>query len=153
MTALADTSCLLRLPFESDARHVVTLTAIDMLNERGETVVIVQQNCTEFRNAASRPAAVNGLGMTPQEADAELDIIELLFPMLPDPTGIYAIWRDLCRRAGVSGKQVHDTRLVAVCVAAGVGTILTWNPRDFVRFLPFVPGLTVLTPDDVLNAP
>lgn len=79
--------------------------------------------------------------------------IEALFPLLPEPTGVYAVWRDLCRRAGVSGKQVHDTRLVAFCVASGVQTILTWNPHDFARFIPFVPGLVVLTPDDVLNSP
>ncbi len=149
MTTLADTSCLLRLPFASDVRHTPTLMAVARLNGRGETVAIVQQNCVEFRNAASRPVAVNGLGLTPQEAELELDKIEILFPMLPDPPGVYPVWRDLCRRAGVSGKQVHDTRLVAVCIAAGVQTILTWNPADFRRFLPLVPGLTVLTPADV----
>lgn len=150
MTTLADTSCLLRLPFEGDPRHAATQAAIDALNTQGEEVVIVQQNCVEFRNAASRPVAVNGLGFTPLEAEAELDRIEALFRLLADPPGVYAVWRALCKRAGVSGKQVHDTRLVAVCVAAGVQTILSWNPSDFRRFLRLVTGLAVLTPDDVV---
>ncbi len=149
MTVLADTSCLLRLPFESDPRHAVTQKAIGALDSRGQEVIIVQQNCTEFRSAAGRPAAVNGLGLTPQKADDESDKIEALFRLLSDPPGVCAVWRDLCKRAGVSGKQVHDTRLVAACVAAGVETVLTWNPADFRRFVPLVPELTVLTPDDL----
>lgn len=98
---------------------------------------------------ATRPAAANGLGLTPEGVEAELDRFGLIFVLLPED-GFYTHWRDLCLRAGVSGKQVHDTRLVAVCIAAGVQTILTWNPADFVRFIPIVPGLIVLTPDQVL---
>lgn len=153
MSILVDTSCLLRLPNSADPRHDSTQAAFGNLTAQGETLVVAKQNCIEFRNAVSRPTAVNGLGLTPQQADAELDFIEGIFARLPEQEEVYDVWRALCRRAGVSGKQVHDTRLVAVCVAAGVETILTWNPRDFARFISFVPGLIVLTPEDVLAAP
>ncbi len=84
------------------------------------------QNFVEFREVATRPAAVNGLGLTPDAVEAELDRLDLLFALLPED-GFYRHWRDLCRQAGVSGKQVHDT-----------------------RFVPSVPELVVLTPDQVL---
>lgn len=90
--------------------------------------------------------------MTIAEVDSELDRFGLLFPPLPEE-GFCPVWRDLCRRAGVSGKQVHDTRLVAVCVVSGIATVLAWDPTDFTRFMPLVPGLIVLTPARVLAAP
>jgi predicted nucleic acid-binding protein len=149
MSALVDTSCLLRLSGENDPREAATQMAMDNLSDQGTALAVAPQNFVEFRAVATRPAAANGLGLTPENVEAELDRFGLMFALLPED-GFYVHWRDLCRQAGVSGKQVHDTRLVAVCAANGVQTILTWNPADFVRFIPFMPGLVVLTPDQVL---
>ena len=151
MSALVDTSCLLRLSGANDPREAATQQALDRWTGEGKMLTVAPQNFVEFRGVATRPVTVNGLGLTIQEAEAELDRFGLLFSLLAED-GFFPIWRDLCLRAGVSGKQVHDTRLVAVCVVAGIQTILTWNPADFVRFIPFVPGLTVYTPDEVLAA-
>lgn len=123
--------------------------AMDNLTDKGMTLVVAPQNFVEFRAVATRPAAVNGLGLTVEVVEIELDWFGRLLTLLPED-GFYPYWRDLCRRAKVSGKQVHDTRLVAVCAASGIKTVLTWNPSDFARFIPFVPGLVVLTPDQVL---
>ena len=86
----------------------------------------------EFRAVATRLVVANGLGMTLTDVEAELDRFKELFLVLPED-GFFPEWRRLCLLAGVTGKQVHDTRLVAVCVAAGIQTILTWNPKDFLR--------------------
>ncbi len=152
MSILVDTSCLLRLTSPNDPRAAATQAARDRLTDAGETPRAAPQNFVEFRSVGTRPLNVNGLGLTIAEVDAELDRFGLLFRMLPED-GFHAVWRDLCRRAGVSGKQVHDTRLVAVCIVSGIGKVLTWNPTDFTRFMPLVPGLAVLTPADVLAAP
>lgn len=152
MTTLVDTSCLLRLLVPADPRQGVTLEALRRLHSQGEPLVIARQNVIEFRGVATRPASANGLGLTLAEADVEIDTIEQLFPFVPElmPERIYAVWRGLCTAAGVSGKQVHDTRLVAVCQEAGVTNILTWNPTDFQRFLPYLPQLVVRPPDEVV---
>lgn len=147
-----DTSCLLRLPNPIDPRRSQTQDALDRLINLGEALAVARQNFVEFRSVATRPVVVNELGITPMEVDAELDLMERSFSPLPED-GFYPVWRDLCRRAGVSGKQVHDTRLVAVCIVSSVATILTWNPTDFAHFLSLVPGLAVLTPADVLAVP
>ena len=151
MNVLVDTSCILRLSSPDDPREAITQAALDRLTDDGEILRTAPQNFVEFRSVATRPVAVNGLGLTIVEADAELDRFGKLFSLLTED-GFFPVWRDLCQQAGVSGKQVHDTRLVAVCVIAGIHTILTWNPPDFQRFTPFVPGLIVLTPADVLAA-
>lgn len=148
-----DTSCLLRLPVPTDTRRIVTLNALSRLTAMGEPLTVARQNYVEFRSVATRPANVNGLGMTPEEADAELDTMEGLFLPLSDTDAVYAAWRDLCRRAAVSGKQVHDTRIAAACTVYGVSIILTWNPKDFKRFEPLIPGLRILTPEEVMQIP
>ncbi len=129
------------------------MNALSRLTAMGEDLTVARQNYVEFRSVATRPANVNGLGMTPEEADAELDTMEGLFLPLSDTDAVYAAWRDLCRRAAVSGKQVHDTRIAAVCAVYGVSIILTWNPKDFKRFEPLIPGLRVLTPEEVMQLP
>jgi len=149
MSALVDTSCLLRLSGENDPREAATQMAMDSFTDKGMTLVVTPQNFVEFRAVATRPVAVNGLGLTVEVVDLELDWLGRLLTLLPED-GFYPHWRNLCQRAKVSGKQVHDTRLVAVCVTNSVATILTWNPSDFVRFVPFAPDLIVLTPDQVL---
>ena len=153
MSTLVDTSCLLRLPVPTDPRRPVTMSALKRLTAMGETLAVARQNYVEFRSVVTRPASVNGLGMPPEEADAELDTMEGLFLPLSDTEAVYTAWRDLCRRAAVSGKQVHDTRIAAVSSVYGVSIILTWNPKDFKRFEPLLPGLRVLTPEEVMQLP
>ena len=119
----------------------------------GGALTVARQNYVEFRSVATRPANVNGLGMTSIEANAELDTMEGLFLPLSDTDAAYAAWRDLCRRAAVSSKQVHDTRIAAVCAVYGVSIIVTWNSKDFKRFESLIPGLQILTPGEVMQLP
>jgi len=157
LSILVDTPCLLRLTSPDDPRAADTQAALGRLTDAGETPRAAPQNFVEFRSVATRPLNVNGLnvnslGLTIAEVDSEPDGFGLLSPLLPED-GFYPVWRDGCRRAVVSGKEVHDTRLVVVCVVSGIATVLTWNPTDFTRSMPLVPGLTVRTPADVLAAP
>ncbi|BAU07165.1 MULTISPECIES: type II toxin-antitoxin system VapC family toxin [Fischerella] len=98
----------------------------------------------EFWNVATRPAAKNGLGLTPTYANRLLQIIERLFPLLPDTPAIYSEWRRLVVTYSVSGVQVHDARLVASMKANGVTHILTFNTRDFASYV--VEGIVVVDP-------
>jgi len=133
-------------------RHLKTQVALDHFKSQGEEPVIISQCLVEFRGVATRPLEVNCLGMTLAEIEVQLDILENSFRLVPDAPNLHQQWRRLCREAGVSGKQVHDTRIAAACAAAGITTILTWNPSDFRRFLPFVPGLAVMTPEEAARA-
>lgn len=150
MSILVETSCLLRLPKSADPRRLQTQAAVDRFKGQGEDLVIIAQNLVEFRAVATRPLAVNGMGMTLAEVESELDLLEDTFRLILDAPNLHQVWRRLCREAGVSGKQVHDTRIAAACAAAGISTILTWNPSDFRRFIPFVPGLVVMTPQEAI---
>jgi hypothetical protein len=48
----------------------------------------------------------------------------------------------------VVGKNAHDARLVAAMNVHGLTQLLTFNNQDFQRY----PGISVVTPDDVLKA-
>ena len=47
---------------------------------------------------------------------------------------------------GVTGKQVHDARLVAVCHVHGVPRLLTFNVGHFLRLSAIPPGVVVIDP-------
>ena len=61
------------------------------------------------------------------------------FQVLPEIPQIYVVWKSLAQATGVIGKQVHDTRLVAVCQVHGLTRILTFNVQHFARRLASSP--------------
>jgi hypothetical protein len=63
MATLVDTSVLGRLANRGDAAHGLAQAAVAELHRRGEVLHITAQNLIEFRNFATRPTGVNGLGL------------------------------------------------------------------------------------------
>ena len=61
-----------------------------------------------------------------------LDRLEPTFHlMFPDPEREYHNFRRRHRELKISGKQVHDIRIVAACQALEVDKLLTLNLRHF----------------------
>ena len=149
MAHLVDTSVLARLANTADPFHAVAAQAVLELHRRGEVLHITSQNLVEFRNMASRPKAVNGLGLSAVDAEAKAAIFEATFPHLPETPDIYPAWKALVGALGVIGKQVHDARLVAVCHVHRVSHLLTFNVAHFVRMAAFGPGVVVVDPASV----
>jgi predicted nucleic acid-binding protein len=133
---LVDTNILLRFADRMHPLHPTIRAAVRKLRSSGVRLQAASQNFAEFWNVATRPAARNGFGLTPEEADRRLRILERLFPLLPDSPAVYPEWRRLIVAFGVSGVQVHDARLVAAMRANGIARILTLNPSDFARYAP-----------------
>jgi hypothetical protein len=89
------------------------------------------------------------LGFDVATVERQVADFELTFALLEEPPAIYPAWKSLVHSAGVIGKQVHDARLAVVCHVSGMTKVLTFNTGDFVRFVPFIPGLLVLDPASV----
>jgi predicted nucleic acid-binding protein len=149
MAFLVDTSILIRLANRADPRYPVADRAVLELHHRGEQLRLTPQNLIEFRNAATRPLAVNGLGLSIAEAEAKASLYETDFPLLPETPDIYPAWKALVGALGVIGKQVHDARLVAVCHVHGVTHLLTFNVGHFARMAGFGPGVVMVDPASV----
>ncbi len=147
MIYLADTNVLLRFADRNHPLHPIIRAAVQKLRLDGHKLQVTSQNCVEFWNVATRPINKNGYGLTPTEADRLLQLIERLFPLLPDMPTLYSEWRRLVVTFSVSGVQVHDARLVAAMKVNGITHILTFNTADFVRYAS--EGIVAINPTTV----
>jgi predicted nucleic acid-binding protein len=149
MACLIDTSVLARLANTADAQYATADRAVMELHQRGEVLHVTPQNFIEFRNLATRPKAVNGLGLSAVDAEAKAAAFEGTFPLLAETPAIYPAWKDLVGALGIIGKRVHDARLVAVCHVHAVTHVLTFNVSHFSGMAGFGPGIVVVDPATV----
>jgi len=150
MHVLVDTGVLLRLLNRADPQHGDIRRAVRTLKGRGDTPATSPQNVAEFWNVCTRPASARGgYGLSIDETDRRVRLVERLVRVLPDAVAAYRLWRQLVTAHAVRGVQVHDARLVAWMHAHGITHVLTLNGADFARY----PGITALAPADVLASP
>ena len=107
--------------------------ALTRLRNQNETLTITAQNLVEFWAVVTRPVGENGLGYTVQQAADEIAVLRRLFFSLPEEP-LFEKWKSLVEKHQVSGKNVHDARLVAAMSVHRVPRILTFNVQDFRRY-------------------
>ena len=146
MRILVDTNILLRWSDAESPEHDICLRAVDHLFERQEGVYSCAQVLIEYWAVSTRPPAVNGLGFSIVEAAKRLSRFDETLQCLPEPADIAQRWRKIVMDYGVSGKQAHDARLVALMLSHGITQLLTLNTPDFARY----PEITPLTPAEAL---
>jgi len=149
---LLDTNILLRLTDQADTDHATTMAAVRKLVATGALLHTCSQNMIEYRVVSTRPVQNNGFGFTSADAAKDIAKYDRMFPVLLDsttPIDVYPIWRRLVEGAGTVGKPNHDARILAVAEAHGCTHLLTFNPRDFVRYASLSPGIAIVNPHDV----
>ena len=133
MKFLADTNVLLRWVDSGSPLHTVCLEAVRHLVKQGWDACICAQVLIEFWAVATRPAEVNGMGLSISDATRDLADLEVAFTCLPEPPDMAKRWREVVTRYDVLGKQAHDARLVALMLSHGIEHLITLNPQDFTR--------------------
>lgn len=133
MAVLFDTNILLRLAQKHHPQSQVAERALNLLLDRNEDIVVVSQTLVEFWAVATRPLSANGLGLTIEETAIEIENTRYFARLLPE-VPVHAEWLRLVTSYRVSGKNVHDARLVAAMIVHGVEQILTFNGGDFARY-------------------
>ena len=147
MSYLIDTNIFLRSrDAESPDRDACT-RVVQHLIDTDESAYVCTQVLAEYWVVATRPCAVNGMGLGTDGAAAEIDKIMGAFDSLVEPADGSLRWRDLVARHNVVGKQAHDARIAALMLAHGVTHILTLNSADFARY----SGVTAVTPQEILR--
>lgn len=134
MSYLLDTNILLRLNQDTHPMHTDTADAVKKLLNADEEIFIIPQTLIEFWAVATRPVSYNGLGLTLEETEQELAEFKSIFTLRLDIQIIYFEWERLVKLHKVSGKQVHDARIVAAMLAHRIDTLLTFNIQDFKRY-------------------
>ncbi|MDR3690784.1 MAG: PIN domain-containing protein [Fimbriimonas sp.] len=145
---LIDTNVLLRMIEPGHPSQKLAVDAQIALRVAGHQPCIVDQNLIEFRAVVTRPFASNGLGMTQQQANFELQGLKSLYELLSDTPAVFVQWEQLVNKYISEGKQNHDARIVAAMIVHEVPSVLTFNEGDFKRYTE----IEVFSPKDVLNS-
>ena len=134
MNALLDTNILIRSSNKTDPRHQALGDFLREQVKAGVRLFVAPQNVVEFWVVATRPPAVNGLGLTVEDAHARVEDLIAAFELLPDPPTLVSKWLVLCRDHLVLGRQAHDARLAAFMMGHQIHRLITLNHADFKRF-------------------
>lgn len=146
MSLLLDTNILLRAVQPVSPHHADVVATVERLYQADIDLCVVPQVIYEFWVAATRPVAVNGLGMDVPAATHSVEEALRDYRLLKDERGIFGHWQYLVTANNVQGKQAHDARLVAAMQRHGVANLLTFNKPDFARFA----GIAVFSPSEIL---
>ena len=148
MDILVDTGVLLRLVISADPLNAEVRRAIKVLRARGDRLITLTQNTSEFWNVCTRPpASRGGYGFSVEETARKLKLIERLVSVRADSDTVYEEWKRLLIAHDVKGVKVHDTRIVAAMKVYGMSSLLTFNGEDFKRFAKII---TVVAPKNVI---
>lgn len=129
--------------------HAPTLKALARLLAGDDELFTVPQSLFEFWAVASRSNQLKnaGLGWTGEQCQIHLAHLESAFPLLRDTPAIYDQWKRLVIAYGAQSRATHDARMAAAMKVHDLTHILTFNGKDFARFVP--DGLTVIDPQTV----
>lgn len=108
--------------------------AVERLIALGNRLNTTFQNVAEFWNVSTRPVQLNGRGLSSTEVQSSLMLLERQFEIITEDRDTYERWLALIVRFRVSGRQVHDARLVAHMLSRNIPYILTSNIKDFARY-------------------
>jgi predicted nucleic acid-binding protein len=145
MIYLVDTNVLLRSIQQAHPMHADAKRAAATLTRQDQQLSIVAQNLIEFWAVATRPAVNNGLALSINDTAQHVAIFKRIFTLLADTPDIFPEWERLVDQHKVSGRQVHDARLVAAMKVHSVTHLLTFNTDDFKRY----DKITVVNPQNI----
>ncbi len=135
MAFIIDTNCILRLAEKHNPQRTLVLKNLELLWKSSEIVFYTPQILAEFWNVCTRPAtARGGLGLTVEQTERKVKIIEKHFRLLPDSRKTFDEWRRLVFDYKIKGVQVHDAKIAASMISHNISHLLTFNDRDFRRF-------------------
>ena len=147
MSVLVDINILIRTIPSQHSPNKLAVEALTVLGHQSETLCVTPQNLYELWSVSTRPVSQNGLGLTVADTKAEIIRIKGLFQLLDETSAILPEWEKLVEKYQVSGKNSHDTHLVAAMVVHGVPRILSFNKTDFQRFSEII----VISPEEVVQ--
>lgn len=144
-TFLVDTNIFLRIADPKAEKSNLALDALEKLANNGHALCISSQIIAEFWAVATRPPAVNGLGFDTKTVRATIDEMLSQFPLLYETRTVFLRWLRLVSDHNISGKRVHDLKLIALMLEENISHLLTFNPRDFRG----IDGITIIDPADL----
>jgi predicted nucleic acid-binding protein len=131
----------------TDLRRPNHAAAVRLL-ERRPALVFSAQVAREYLAVATRPAAVNGLGLPLDRALANLSELRQVVRLLPEERPLLPSLLSLLGAVPCEGKAIHDALIVATMQVHRVRRIVTANAEHFARFREIVEIVEVYLRDD-----
>ncbi|MDP2308751.1 MAG: PIN domain-containing protein [Pseudomonadota bacterium] len=128
-----DTNVLLAATASSRPEHLLALAALEAGFAK-RTLCLSGQVVREYLSVTTRPAAVNGLGLTQAQALSNVRQLVERARFLEEDAGVKDTLLRLLDSAPCLGKQIHDANIAATMIAHGIPRLMTLNPSDFRRF-------------------
>jgi len=114
--------------------HAVALELLDRWPTRGVPLYLSGQIIREYLVVATRPASVNGLGLSLEQVVDNVTRLRNRIGLLDEKRAVADRLQSLLSRTPVTGIPVHDANVVATMLVHGVPTLLTANVQHFERF-------------------
>ncbi len=131
---LVDTNILLTATAPNRPFYQAALTVLNEWPNRGIRLLTSGQVLREYLAVATRPASLNGLGLSVVLALENLQRMRRRMRVLEETVATASQLARLVSDGLCSGKQIHDANLVATLLTSGEGRLITANVRDFRRF-------------------
>ena len=146
MAHLFDSNCFLRLAEPDSLQRTIVLEALRKLRSANESIYYKPQVIAEFWNVCTRPSnARGGLGLSVEQTERKVKLIEKYFRLIPDNFSTFVQWRRLVLENKIKGVQVHDAKIAASMIVGNTPFLVTLNDKNFERF----PMISVIHPQDV----
>jgi predicted nucleic acid-binding protein len=136
--AMLDSCVLVAATDKNRKSHRDALTVLEMWPARGTRLYLSGQIMREYLVVATRPEAVNGLGLSLADALDNLSAFRDRTMLLSESEKVADRLLRLMREVACGGKAVHDANLIATVLAHGVATVVTSNLADFLRYERYV---------------
>ena len=138
-TIFVDTNILLDACDESRDGHELSLQFLENGLSGKLHLFTSGQVFREFLVVATRPIEVNGLGLPPSDAIANIQEFARTIRLLEENESVSQKLRELVQKLHLQGKHIHDANIAATMLEHGIGKIATWNADDFVAFPGVIP--------------
>lgn len=140
--AMVDTNVLLAATNTARADHDSSRRVFSQALDEGIHLATCGQILREYLVVATRPIAVNGLGLCVADALKNLAWFRKRLVYFEEPETVHRTLVTLVESTGINGKRIHDANIVALMHYSGIRSIVTNNPEDFSPF----PGIVPLPP-------
>ena len=146
-TFFLDTNVLLCATDRSRSNHGAALSIFQLVYQGGGHLVWSGQVVREYLVVATRPLAVNGLGLGASRAIHNIERFSKRLHLLEEGTEVSSRLTGLVGQYGLKGKRIHDANIVATMMAAGVTKLVTDDISDYRVF----EGIEFFLPSEVVE--
>ena len=129
-----DTNVLISATAPLRPLHGASLAVLNDWPNQGAILATSSQVLREYLAVVTRPVDVNGLGLSGEDALANVAAFHGRMRLLVESEPVWDRLRVLIATYGCRGKQIHDANVVATALISGIAQLVTANVADFERF-------------------